>query len=71
MMEAHKFCKTANKPTKTKCKNNYCESKSILHVYLRDILKMASKSFCTSNENTEEYPEPADEVNFQTEYSPD
>lgn len=48
-MEAHKFCKTANQPTKTKSKNNYCESKCILYVYLRDVLKMASKSFCISN----------------------
>jgi len=88
-MEAHKFCKMAKKPTKTNSKNKYCESKSNLHVYLRDMFKKASKSFCTSNvvvfpeplcpnlstslaiktpENTEEYPEPADEVDFQIEY---
>jgi hypothetical protein len=80
----------ANQPTRTKSKNNYCESKCNLHVYLRDMLKKASKSFCTSNvvfpeplsptpstslamktpENTED-PEPADEVDFQIEYSPD
>jgi hypothetical protein len=49
MMEAHKFCKIANQPTTTKCKKCYCESKCDIHVYLRDILKKASKSFCASN----------------------
>jgi hypothetical protein len=49
MMEAYKFCKTANQPTTTKCKNYYCESKCSLHVYLRDILKKAPKNFYTSN----------------------
>jgi len=91
MMEAHKFCKMAKKLTKTNSKNNYCESKSNLHVYLRDMFKKASKNFCTSNvvfpeplcpnpstslviktpENTEEDPEPTDEVDFQIEYSSD
>jgi len=49
MMEAHKFYKMANQPTTTKGKNYYRESKCNLHVYLRDMLKKASKSFCTSN----------------------
>jgi len=49
MVGTHKFCKIANQPTTTKWKNYYCESMCSLHVYLRDILKKASNSFCTSN----------------------
>ena len=44
-MEAHKFCRMANQPIKTKCKNNYCESKCNLHVYLGDMFKKASQEF--------------------------